>query len=230
MDVKLDKKLVATVTAYAAIYFASVVLLRFLPPERESTLAVIFLLSSLPPWSLFLTWPWRARGAGPVRLELERPGGSHAFRLGLVLAVLVPLVIAGAIAVLTTGAGGQEHLPIATVASVVFAGTMVAYFLLLRFGRLQLRRDGLTHFPWVIRWAQIESFQVYRDFVELQLHGSWEQPKAVDWEVRGFKKRMLAQVLAEHVAPPPGEVVELITEPTGFEPPPEELEDDSRRS
>lgn len=210
---KLDKKLVATVTAYAAIYFASVVLLRFLPPEGEYTVAIIFLLSSLPPWSLFLTWPWRAWRAGPVRLELGRPGGSHAFRLGLILAVLVPLVIATAIGVLSTGAASREALPLATAASIVFALTLTGYFLLLRFGRLQVRRDGLAHFPWVIRWPQIESFQVYRDFVELQLQGSWELPGAVDWEVRGFKKRMLAQLIAQHVAPPLPEQVTVVFVP-----------------
>jgi hypothetical protein len=219
MDMKLDKKLVATVMAYAAIYFASVVLLRLLPPEREYTVTVIFVLSSLPPWSLFLTWPWRAHRAGPVRLELGRPGGSYAFRLGLVLLFLVPLVIASAIAVLSTETVGQTSLPVATMASVGFAFTMIGYFLLLRFGRLQLRQVGVAHFPWVIRWSQIESFQVYRDFFELQLQSSWELPKTVDWEVRGIKKRMLAQILAQHVAPPPVEVVMLSVPPEDVEPP-----------
>jgi hypothetical protein len=94
-------------------------------------------------------------------------------------------------------------LPVATLASGVFALTMTCYFLLLRFSRLRVRSDGITHFPWVIRWSQIESFQVYRDFVELQLKSSWELPKAVDWEVPWIKKRMLAQILAQHVPTPP---------------------------
>jgi len=225
--VNIDRKLIATVVAYAAIYFASVVLLRFLPSGGEYTIAVIFVLSSLPPWSLFLTWPWRARQVGPVRLELGRPGGSHAFRLGLILAFLGPLVIASAIGVLLTGADSRLDLALATGASIAFALTLAGYFFLFRFGRLQVRRDGLTHFPWVIRWSQIESFQVYRDFVELQLQGCWELPGAVDWEVRGFKKRMLAQILAQHVAPPPvAPVVELTAAPEGFVPPPEELAND----
>jgi len=216
----LDKKLVATVVAYAAIYFASVVLLRFLPSEQEYTAAVIFLLSSLPPWSLFLTWPWRAHRAGPVRLELGRPGGSHAFRLGLILAVLVPLVVTGAIGVLSVGLGERASLPVGMLASVVFALTMVVYFLLLRFGRLQVRSEGLTHFPWVIRWSQIESFRIYRNFFELKLESHWELPQAADWEVRGIKKRMLAQILTQHVAPLPVEVV-MVPGPPDAEPPPE---------
>jgi hypothetical protein len=135
----------------------------------------------------------------------------------------VPLVIASAIGVLSTEDRGQTSLPLATLASVVFALTMVCYFLLLRFGRLQLRRDGVTHFPWVIRWSQIESFQVYRDFFELQLETSWELPKSVDWEVRGIKKRMLAQIMGQHVAPLPVEQVVVLSVPQeDAEPPSEE--------
>lgn len=222
----VDRKLVATVLAYAAVYFAGVVLLRFLPPGTEYTVAVVFVLSCLPPWSLFLTWPWRCRRAGAVRLELGRPGGSHAFRLVLILLVLVPFAIVSAVSALLAVVQGRASLPVAELASGVFALTLTGYFLFLRFGRLQVRRDGITHFPWAIRWSQVESFQVYRDFFELQLKSSWELPKAVDWEVRGVKKRMLAQILAQHISPPPlAQELVLRTDPESSTASPEELED-----
>ena len=141
--------------------FAVVFALLSLPqPGRDYALSGLFIVCSVIPWLVILTWPRRKRLAGYLLWNLGWPS-THRYMLVasaifLINEILQTIVF---VSLAVKGFSGSYSIPEYYLSQVILYWSVTICLFWVGFSKLELRENGIYYKFGFIKWEQIASYK-----------------------------------------------------------------------
>lgn len=158
--------------------------------HADNYLTTLLIIISIPLYGLMIAFPFARKSAGSLLYDVPRPRSRRLS--GIATAGL--FLILGLGTVIQTGFTGE------TFVEMVFYVSVVLYFALPLFGKIELRQKGILESYTLLRWKNITSYRWIGETesnLSLTITNSWRKSATIS--LPPDQKEAIEAILRQHV-------------------------------